>query len=127
MSNNNSLFTDIPGIFVPVRDLNRSASWYSTVLGLQEFQRSDITVEFKVGEGGPVLVLFQAEHDVPVRFPSNRHIDGNFFIFKTPDAEAAHRLLIDHGVPVTDILLYEGVQKYFFFEDPDGNRLSVED
>ncbi|MDO3680139.1 VOC family protein [Paenibacillus ehimensis] len=127
MSTSNALFTGIPGIFVPVRDLNRSAAWYSTVLGLQEFQRSDITVEFKVGEGGPVLVLFQAEHDVPVRFPGNRHIDGNFFIFKTPDAEAAHRLLTDHGVPVTDILLYEGVQKYFFFEDPDGNRLSVED
>ncbi|GLI04345.1 hypothetical protein YDYSG_03750 [Paenibacillus tyrfis] len=127
MSNNNSLFTGIPGIFVPVRDLNRSAAWYSTVLGLREFQRGDITVEFKVSDGGPVLVLFQAEQDVPVRFPSNRHIDGNFFIFKTPDAEAAHRRLIDHGVSVTDILLYEGVQKYFFFEDPDGNRLSVED
>jgi catechol-2,3-dioxygenase len=122
-----SLFTGIPGVFVPVKDLERSADWYKTVLGLEEFKRSDITVEFKVGEGCPVLVLFKAEHDVPVKFPKNGHIDGNFFIFKTPDADAAHQLLKENNISVSEIFLFEGIQKYFFFEDLDGNRLSVED
>lgn len=122
-----SLFTGIPGVFVPVTDLEKAADWYHNVLGLEELKRSDITVEFKIGEGDPVLVLFRADQDVPVKFPRNQHIDGNFFIFKTPDAEAAYQLLVKHKVPVSEMLLYEGVQKYFFFEDLDGNRLSVED
>lgn len=122
-----ALFTGIPGVFVPVLDLEKSAEWYKNVLGLEEFKRSDITVEFKVNDGDPVLILFHANSHVPVKFPSNRHIEGNYFIFKTSDVEATHNILVKQKVPVSDIMLFEGVQKYFFFEDIDGNKLSVED
>ncbi|WP_050184086.1 VOC family protein [Domibacillus robiginosus] len=121
-----TLFTGIPGVFVPVKNLDQSADWYRNVLGLEEFKRGDITIEFKVSNGDPVLVLFQTDQ-APAVFPKNLHINGNFFIFKTPDADAAHKLLKKYEVSVSDILLYEGIQKYFFFEDPDGNRLCVEE
>ncbi|MFP7159192.1 VOC family protein [Priestia aryabhattai] len=124
--NNNSLFSGIPGVLIPVRNLEQSANWYRNILGLEEFQRGEITVEFKVSNGDPVLVIFQTDQ-APAVFPRNRHIEGNYFLFKTSDVSAAHNLLRKHEVPVTEILLYEGVQRYFFFEDPDGNRLCVEE
>jgi catechol-2,3-dioxygenase len=121
-----SLLSGIPGVLVPVSNLAKSALWYNQVLGLEEYKRSDVTVEFKVNGGDPILVLVQSNFDSPVRFPKNEYTDGSFFIFKTSDAEALHQELIKNEVMVSEIFIFDGVQKYFFFEDPDGNKLSVE-
>lgn len=121
-----SFLTGIPGILVPVRDLQKSADWYENVLGLEVFKKSDITVEFKLNEGDPVLVLVQSKFETSIRFPENEYTDGSFFIFKTSDADAFHQRLVQHNVKVSEIFLFEDIQKYFFFEDLDGNKLSVE-
>lgn len=122
----NSLLTGIPGVLVPVRDLQKSADWYENVLGLEVFKKSDETVEFKVSDGDPVLILVESNFESSVRFPNNPFTDGSFFIFKTSDADSLHKMLVDHNVKVSEIFLFEDVQKYFFFEDLDGNKLSVE-
>lgn len=122
----NSLLTGIPGVLVPVTDLQKSADWYENVLGLEVFKKSDETVEFKVSDGDPVLILVESNFESAIRFPSNPFTDGSFFIFKTSDADSFHKRLVDHNVKVSEIFLFEDVQKYFFFEDLDGNKLSVE-
>lgn len=123
----NSLLTGIPGVLIPVTNLEVSATWYSRVLGLVETKRSDLTVEFKVNEGDPVLVLVKANFDSPIRFPNNEYTDGSFLIFKTSNADKFYSRLVEGNVKVSEMFVFDGIQKYFFFEDPDGNKLSVED
>ena len=42
-----------------------------------------------------------------------------------PDAAAEHEALQSRGVPVSDLLRWEGVPPMFTFDDPDGNRFYV--
>jgi lactoylglutathione lyase len=45
--------------------------------------------------------------------------------FTTPDAEADHAYLRDHGVDTDEVLRWQGVPPMFAFRDQDGNDLVI--
>lgn len=45
--------------------------------------------------------------------------------FTVPDAEAEHAAMRQRGVPVGDVLRWDGVPPMYTFDDPDGNRLYI--
>jgi lactoylglutathione lyase len=45
--------------------------------------------------------------------------------FVVPDATAEHQRLLDRGVDVGELFVWDGVPTMFTFDDPDGNRFYV--
>jgi predicted enzyme related to lactoylglutathione lyase len=106
-------------VFIPVRDMERSARWYGRVLGFDPRPAShggtilDVPVD-----AGPGLVLDANQPDFTADGPPR-------FFFWTDDIEATvdhlHRLEVSVTSPVADI----GSVSFVQFEDPDGNALMV--
>ena len=106
-------------VFVPVRDMERSARWYGALLGFEPDPAS---------HGGTIL-------DVPVEDGPRLALDANRpdfaddgpprFFFWTDDMAATiehlRRLKVRITSPVEDI----GSVFFVQFEDPDGNALMV--
>lgn len=106
-------------VFIPVRDMGRSASWYGRVLGFDPDLPShggtilDIPVE-----DGPTLALDASRTDFTADGPPR-------FFFWTDEMAATVEHLRQLGVQITTPV--EDIGSVFFvqFADPDGNVLMV--
>ncbi|EWT02492.1 hypothetical protein N865_05235 [Intrasporangium oryzae NRRL B-24470] len=106
-------------VFVPVRDMHASISWYAAVLG---FEPGDVS------HGGTIF-------DIPTEGETRLALDANRpdfspsgpprFFFWTDDMGATVRHLQGLGVTITSDV--EDIGSVFFvqFLDPDGNPLMV--
>jgi len=115
--------TGVRTIGVPVRDQSRALEFYTTVLGLSK--RLDVAtpqgtrwIEVAPSGNGPSIALVQ-EHD---RAPAG--VETGIRL-TTPDADAAHALLLASGVEASEVVRWPGVPPMFSFRDQDGNGLEL--
>ncbi|MDO7906454.1 VOC family protein [Paenibacillus sp. JX-17] len=111
----------IDTVFVPVRDVTRSAAWYASLFDLELIYRSEdgSYVGFRFARSGPgtaALTLYQSSETEPHSHPA--------FNFYTPDIEASHRIMKEQQVTVSEIHNETGV-RFFHYWDPDGQRGEV--
>jgi catechol 2,3-dioxygenase-like lactoylglutathione lyase family enzyme len=106
-------------VFVPVRDLKRSARWYADLLGVPVGRptHGDTIVDVPM-VSGPRLALDANRPDFTADGPPR------FFLW-TDDIAAAVMHLRDLGVRITSDVEDIGSVLFVHFEDPDGNALMV--
>lgn len=117
------VFDEMAAIWIPVRNLERSVTWYSETLGFKLAYHWGTGADFLIGAGPMVLTLIEKPDMVPLG--SFDEATGTpYFGFSTKDIERTHALLSGRGVEVSQIKEYEMVSS-FDFKDPDGNLIGV--
>lgn len=106
-------------VFIPVRDMERSASWYGKVLGFDPGTTShgDTILDIPVADG-PGLALDANRPDFTADGPPR-------FFFWTDDMAAAVEHLRELDVAITSPVEDIGSVMFVQFEDPDANPLMV--
>lgn len=103
-------------VFVPVSDMERSMTWYSTVFGLPAGEPSHDGGIYDVEMAGETGLILDANRPV-----------GNssqpLCYFWTDDLAATAQFLRDNDVTVLTDPEDIGSVSFLVFEDPDGNRL----
>ncbi|GGF18239.1 hypothetical protein GCM10010954_16210 [Halobacillus andaensis] len=99
-----------------VSDIERSARWYEKTLGFTVVFTGDDYRVLQVGEGSVPLTI--EEGDV------SSNTNHTYPIFFSKDSKKLHNQLEASGVNVSD-LHNDGVNQFFNFYDPDGNKLQV--
>jgi lactoylglutathione lyase len=108
---------------VPVRDQDSALDFYTRVLGMTASLDVDLGggrrwIEVTSAAGGTTIALVSAKPDAPAGHETGIRLC-------TPDADALHRHLLDHGVSAGEILRWPGVPPMFAFRDQDGNGLEI--
>jgi catechol 2,3-dioxygenase-like lactoylglutathione lyase family enzyme len=100
-------------------DMDRAATFYSEVLGLQLVRRSgDAWAEF---DGGPIRIALHGVHEGEA-LP----IGGATAVFEVDDLDEAMAFLNGKGVAFDQhIGEVEGFARFASFLDPDGNTLQL--
>ncbi|HEY6367008.1 MAG TPA: VOC family protein [Candidatus Binatia bacterium] len=112
---------------LPVTDLERSAMFYSELLGMKVVQKTPRMVFLKCGEDYFIL----AKGNTPLKYDSSEETPVHHaFKVATDDFEPAVEFLRQSGVRVFHIEdrrdgVFWGRQAYFL--DPDGNKLEIHD
>lgn len=112
--------TGVDFVTLPTRDFEKSAEFYGDVLGLErskrwgdrpagEFEAGNLTIALMQSDG--FGLEFQA-HNVP-------------FALHVEDVEAARHELESKGVTFAGETMDTGVCHMAFFQDPDGNALTL--
>ncbi|MCT2536477.1 VOC family protein [Aquibacillus koreensis] len=119
-----SFIDQVHYIRIPVRDLEQSTQWYQDVLGLQVLTITDDPYAIlKVGEGSFLLILVPTEDESFAHFTINQ--EAAFSIgFTSPELMKFHQHLAENNVKVEAIQEDKG-HAYFYFFDPNGNKLQV--
>ena len=106
-------------VFVPVRDMARSAQWYAAVLGFEVDAASHGGTILDIPtEGEPRLALDSNRPDFTADGPPR-------FFFWTDDMAATVAHLQHLRVHITSDVEDIGSVRFVQFEDPDGNPLMV--
>ncbi|TMU83555.1 VOC family protein [Bacillus sp. BHET2] len=120
---NKSFIEQVHYIRIPVKDLARSAKWYTDVLGLQLVNQNEELAAIKVNEGPFLLILIPTEDVTFSHFTVNQ--EQEFGIgFTSSDLENFHQHLMAYQVKVEEIKEDNG-HAFFHFYDPDGNKLQA--
>jgi catechol 2,3-dioxygenase-like lactoylglutathione lyase family enzyme len=108
---------------IDVRNLGPAREWYKEKLGLREAQ-TDRTedsgrsfVDLRISSGEPLLSL--------VEFESGAVAKSGHVIFFARNLEKAHSWLGERGVAVEPVSTDSGGNRYFRFQDLEGNRIEV--
>jgi lactoylglutathione lyase len=122
----NTVATRITGmrtVGVPVLDQDRALAFYSGVLGLSK--TLDVAlggggrwIEVTPAGGGTTIALVSAKIDAPAGVETGIRLG-------TPNADALHAHLLEHGVSADEVLRWPGVPPMFAFRDPDRNGLEI--
>ena len=110
---------------LPVTDLNRSARFYSELLGMKIVQKTPRMVFLKCGDDYLIL----AKGDSPLKYDSPKDTPVHHaFKVAAGDFEPALEFLRQNGVEVFNVEdrqdgVFLGPQAYFL--DPDGNKLEI--
>ena len=119
------LLKGMEGVFIPVKDLERSAKWYEEILGFKLIYIEEEAAVMKISEQSQTVVcLVKTIKHQPMKFPENQFGVGKYYNFIPDDIEEAHKILLTKNVKVNQIS-GEGTTKFFTFYDPDGNPLGV--
>ena len=115
--------TDVVVIAVPVADQDRARDFYVDVLGFEKHEDVVVGDGFRWVELRPAassvgIALVASEPDVPAGVDTGIRL-------AVRDARAMHAALVDAGVSVGELLLWDGAPPMFVFSDIDGNRLYI--
>lgn len=118
-----NLISSMRTVGVPVSDQDRALDFYTGVLGLTASMNVDLGggrrwIEVTPAVGGTTIALVAAKPDAPAGHETGIRLC-------TPDADALHGHLLDHGVSTDDVLRWPGVPPMFAFRDLDGNGLEI--
>jgi catechol 2,3-dioxygenase-like lactoylglutathione lyase family enzyme len=106
-------------VFIPVRDIARSARWYAAVLGLPELELSHADTICDLPTVGETRLALDANRpDFDTSGPPR-------FFFWTADMSATVAFLTDLGVTLDSAVEDIGSVMFVQFRDPDGNPLMV--
>jgi len=114
-----SPFLRVDTLFIPVRDLGKAVEWYTETLGFDLNWRND--------EGGyacidaQILPITLAEVKPDTEFIPFASAPYNFYV---TDIDEVYRNLKEKEIEVGEIETLYNV-RWFWFKDPDGNRLEV--
>ena len=120
MNDNQKTLQGIDTIIVRVSDISSSKHWYEEKLNLAPIW-DDLESRLVVLDTGSPTSLTLWQTDRKVR---NNRETASYPIFRTQDAALARYELRERGVEVGEVI-EDGVVKYFFFYDPDGNVLEA--
>jgi catechol 2,3-dioxygenase-like lactoylglutathione lyase family enzyme len=112
-------------VFVPVKDLERSAEFYSKVFGLPMKKVSPPVYNLDM-EGPTKLTLDVDSFTSPVREGKVEPSPYGLCYVPTANIEEAHAYLRELDVEVTPITRFGNVAFFYFF-DPDRNKIMVYD
>jgi catechol 2,3-dioxygenase-like lactoylglutathione lyase family enzyme len=126
MSDSTTTTTSITGmrtVGVPVHDQARAVEFYTGVLGLAKTMDADLGggkrwIEVAPVGGGTTIALVSARQDAPASVETGIRLC-------TPDADAMHAHLLNHGASADEVLRWPGVPPMFAFRDQDGNGLEI--
>ena len=114
-------FSQIQHVMLVVQDLQRAATFYREILGLQEiaipttFVAAGLKVRwFQIGAQQLHLLQGDQPNQVCPRHP----------VFQVADAQAARADLRAKGLELDEDVPIPGADR-FFLTDPDGNRLEI--
>jgi catechol 2,3-dioxygenase-like lactoylglutathione lyase family enzyme len=115
--------TSIRTVGVPVRDQDRALEFYTGVLGLRLTMNVELSggrrwIEVAPAAGGTTIALVTASPSALAGVETGIRLC-------TPDADALHAHLLEHGTSADDVLRWPGVPPMFSFRDQDGNGLEV--
>jgi catechol 2,3-dioxygenase-like lactoylglutathione lyase family enzyme len=115
--------TIIDHVGLNITDLNRSAEWYSRILGFEIIHKW--TTTWMVGKGQMRIGLFQRPSATPVEDLDNRiAISHLAFLTDADGFKRTQEKLTQLGVPF-DPPDDSGIALSIFFRDPDGHELEV--
>ena len=117
------MFT-VGSIFIPVTDVQKSASWYINNLGVEKIDGWEAGAGFYFPNGSTQLALIKVDVPQPTEFVIQDRKKNVYYNFVVQDIEAAHKHLAGNGVVTTAIEDFGGMRGFDFF-DPDGNPFSV--
>jgi lactoylglutathione lyase len=109
---------------IPVNDQNRALQFYVETLGFEKLMDAPLEqfggrwIEVSPPRSTTTIALTPARESAPAGIDTGIR-------FTTQDAAALHAQLTGRGVPVDELLHWEGVPPMFDFRDPDGNVLYV--
>lgn len=105
-------------IGIAVNDVKEATKWYKSLLGenIEIMEPEPGTVELKLTDA----VWLQLDDTGYLKLGG----ESSIIRFETKDIEKEHILAKKLSSDVEDIVIVEGVIKYFDFKDPWGNRLS---
>lgn len=108
----------VGGIFFRAKDPRALAAWYQDTLGISGHEGGS---PWRAQGGITVFAPFEADTDY--FGPSGQWAMVNFRI---ADLDAAVAALADAGVPlVKDVEEMEGIGRFAWVEDPEGNRIEL--
>lgn len=108
---------------IHVTDLQRSADWYSRVLGFEVFHRW--TTTWMMGRGNIKVGMFLRMAAQPLPDPETALVISHIALLVDGDKlEAARDALLAAGVTV-DGPDDSGIAYSYFFKDPDGHELEI--
>jgi lactoylglutathione lyase len=115
--------TSMRTVGVAVRDQERALNFYTGILGLAKSLDVDLGggrrwIEVSPAAGGTTIALVNAKPEAPAEVETGIRLC-------TPDADALHTHLLEHGVSADDVLRWPGVPPMFAFRDQDGNGLEI--
>ncbi|MDJ0455739.1 VOC family protein [Arthrobacter sp. NQ7] len=114
--------TAITTAFIPVRNPQAAAAWYSRVLGLSIAEAGSFSAVL-TGGGTASVTLMGPDSGIQAS-PGLRWATCNF---RVVDLAGTHARLEDSGVPVGSIAGAPDVCLFFTTQDPDGNTLLLTD
>ena len=111
--------TTIRTVAIPARDQDRSVAFFTERLGFVKQFDAELTAGFRWIEVAPPrsevsVAIVAAADELPVGVDTGIR-------FVTPDADAEHASMAEHGVDVGELLRWPGVPPMFSFRDIDGN------
>ncbi len=113
----------VGSIFVPVRDIEKSRSWYCRVLGLNEADCEIMSGHLcplpMEGTGVILDTMPKWGGDQPGGAPS---IETPAFMLMTEDLEGSLAYMIELGVELVTEIEHN---HWFVVKDPDGNKLMI--
>ncbi len=110
------IFKEFHAVIVPVSDVVAAARWYEQSLGLKS--RKDVRGMTVLAAGGTAhLCLFESPD-------AERPELGVFPNFRSENLDETRSLLIERGVPCSDIQSMPHL-RFMTLHDPDGNRIDV--
>lgn len=119
MTRSSPIENRIGQVFIPVRDLERSARWYSSLLGLPESEPSHDGRIYDLPTAGETRLALDANRpEIDTSGPPR-------FFFWTSDMAATVAFLQDRGVALESDVEDIGSVMFVQFRDPDGNPLMV--
>jgi catechol-2,3-dioxygenase len=110
-------------VFVPVKDLEKSAAWYSDILGLPLRKVSPPVYNLEM-QNGMIVTLDVDSFTSTVREGDVNPSQHGLFMLHASDIEVAHNYLKEKNVEVEDIQRIHSAA-FFHFKDPDGNKIMV--
>ncbi len=101
-----------------VKDTRASLEFYRDYLGIKqiESQVDNPNVTWLQLPSGVMLHLIETP-DAPAHPPNIHHA------FEVEDLDAARRAIEDRGIEIENPGVRHDGQRYFYFRDPDGNRV----
>jgi catechol 2,3-dioxygenase len=115
-------------VVIKVRDLERSAKFYTEVLGLQIMKMEPgVKMGFFASNGRDHHEIAAMEVGADAPLPALHAIGLSHIAFRLRDEEhlrAAYEDLMANGVKIITAVNH-GVTKSIYFRDPDGNQLEV--
>lgn len=124
------LFTRVGYNYLPTTDIDGSISWYTENLGLKlqtkfEERGSYIAALHYPHKNAIAVVLVETNDHKPLRIVRNGE-EFPVMAMNCTDINKTYQHLKEKGVEVGDInVLGEGMAKYFYFRDNQGNLLEA--
>ena len=112
--------TGVDFVCVPTQDFEASVRFYGEVLGLPERKRWGSMPGCEFQAGNLTIAIMES-----AAFGQEFRSHGLPIAFQVADVEAERERLRSHGVEFHGDILDSGVCHQAFFNDPDGNGLSL--